>query len=159
MSDGEGSRRHGPNHRSCNYLMSINCSKDLNNSNFKTARQMGKLSELSTCGITFHLSMNLFLPVKVGIELVSKRTTGVIESQLLINAIDLFNIFRSKLKVSFQVRLYAGWRLGFREDGVSFCDAPCEGYLCAGFVVFFADFNEHGVVLYISQLVWLLWEE
>jgi hypothetical protein len=92
---------------------------------------------------------NLFLPIKIRIELISKRITRVVESQLLINALNLLHILRRELEIALQVRLYARWSLGFREDGVALCNAPRESYLRTGLVVFLGDFDEDGIILYV----------
>lgn len=95
---------------------------------------------------------HLLLPIKIRIEVVPKRTTRIIETKLLINTINLLHILRRELKVAFQIRLYTRRGLGFRENGVAFCHAPCESDLCARFVVFLADFDEGGVILHIISI-------
>jgi hypothetical protein len=91
---------------------------------------------------------SILLPLQVGKEAVSKRLTWVIETQLLVHSLNLLHILSRELEVALEVLGDAIWRLGFREDGVAACDAPCEGDLATGLVVLLADFDEDWVVLF-----------
>ena len=97
----------------------------------------------------------LFLAVKIGVEIVAKRTARIVKSQFLVNTLDLLDILGRELEIAFQVGLYAGWSLRFWEDGVALCDSPRESDLRAGLVVFLADLDEDWIILQSPQLALL----
>ena len=85
--------------------------------------------------------------VKICVELVAKRFTGIVESKLLVNPINLLPILRRELEVNFQVRLDARGGLRFGKDRVTLCNTPRERHLRTGLVVFLADFDEDRIIL------------
>ena len=105
---------------------------------------------------TLYIYPPLFLPIEIRIKRIPKALARVIESQLLINAINLSHVLSRELKVARQVGLYARRGFRFGEHGVALCDAPAPGDLRAGLVVFLTDFDEYGVVLYIYGIIILV---
>lgn len=105
---------------------------------------------LQVCHIVPTLFNNLvLLALQIRIEVISKRLRRVIESELLINTLDLLQILRIQLEVSLQIRRNPRRGFRLREDGVALCDAPGESDLRAGLVVLLADFDEDGIILFV----------
>lgn len=68
--------------------------------------------------------LSLLLPVKASEEFVAKVFARIIEPDLLVDRINLFDIFRLKLEGDIKVLCDPLWRLGFRDDRTAVCDTP-----------------------------------
>ena len=60
-----------------------------------------------------------FLPIKVGIEVPLEGPTRIIETQLLVKAVDLLDVFSIKLEVSLEIRLDAAFRFALGENSTT----------------------------------------
>ena len=97
------------------------------------------------------LSLSLsFLPIQIGVEIPSEVPRGVIKSHLLINSIQLLQIFLLEPEIPRQITPYPFGRLALRQHAVSVRDPPRERDLCAILAVFLADFDDGGVVDWLS---------
>jgi len=92
----------------------------------------------------------MLLALQICVEGISKRSTGVIKSQLLINTLNFLQIRSLQLEITFQIRLDARWSLRFGKDGVVLGNTPSKCDLSAGLVVFLSNFDKDGVILLAS---------
>jgi hypothetical protein len=101
----------------------------------------------ASCGL------NLFLAIKISVEVVSKASRGIIESQLLIDTVNLLEVLRIELEVTAEVGLDTRWSLGLGNHTVAVSDSPRERYLCTTLVVLLANLHQNGVILRRSAFV------
>jgi hypothetical protein len=88
----------------------------------------------------------LHLPLEIGVEVPTKGCRRIIESELLVQAVNLLHVFRIKLEVSLQIRLDPARGLRFGDDGPPVRYAPRQRNLGAVLVVLLADLEERGIV-------------
>lgn len=69
-------------------------------------------------------NLNL-LPIQIRIKLVPKALRRIIKPKLLIQRVNLLDLFGGKLEVASEVRCETFGRFGFGDDDVAFGDGPC----------------------------------
>lgn len=67
----------------------------------------------------------ILLPLQVSKEIIPKALTRIIEPDILIEAIDLLDVFGIESEIALEIGADASRRLGFRDYRVAMCYAPC----------------------------------
>lgn len=89
----------------------------------------------------------LFFPIQTNVEVVSKILRWVIESQLLIQPINLLHILILQLKVALQIILDARRRLALRHHTPTMGNTPGKGNLRAALPILLANLHQDRVLL------------
>jgi hypothetical protein len=90
----------------------------------------------------------LLFPIQANMEVISKRLRRVIESQLLIQSINLLHILILKLKVSFQIIPNTLRSLALRHHTPAMCNTPGKGNLCAALPILLANLYKNRFLLH-----------
>lgn len=98
----------------------------------------------------------LVLPLQVGVAVISEGLRWVVKSHLLIHLSNLLQILLIKLKVAFQVGLYASWSLGLWQDTASLSDTPCERDLGTSLSILLSDFGKNWLIDELRKLLSLV---
>lgn len=96
---------------------------------------------------------SLVLALKIGVAVISKAFGRIVKSHLLIHRINLLQILLIQLKVSLQVRLYAGWSLGLWQNRSSVVDTPCQCDLCTCLSVLLSNLSEDWLLNELTQVL------
>lgn len=94
----------------------------------------------------------LFLSVQIREEVVAEVHRRIVESQLLIDGLDLLHVLFGKLEVALEVRLNPMGSLALRNHRVANSDAPCKRNLRARLVVLLSDLVERRVINQLADV-------
>lgn len=107
-----------------------------------------KLCNSRYCTVDFKLVSILFLSIQTNVEVISKRPRWVIESQLLIQTVNLLNILIFKLKVSLQIISNPLRSLALWHHTPAMSNTPGEGNLCTALSILLTNLHKDRLLLH-----------